>query len=74
MSQNTPAVYLRCGVADYRPPAVWQEASAGGDASLQQYWESERLQDIYAENLLWTGFERLVTEAVALAGAEGDGR
>ncbi len=63
MSEGTRPVYLREGVANFNPPPIWEEASAGGGKSLQQYWESGRLQEIYAESLLWTGFERLVAQA-----------
>ena len=65
MSQGTKPTYLLAGVANFNPPPIWEEASAGGGKSLQQYWESGKLQEIYAESLLWTGFERLVAEAPA---------
>ncbi len=64
MSPARQPVYLLAGVANFNPPPIWEEASTGGGKSLQQYWESGRLQEIYPESLLWTGFERLVTEAV----------
>lgn len=65
MSQGTRPVYLVAGVANFNPPPIWEEASAGGGKSLQQYWESGKLQEIYAESFLWAGFERLVAEAAA---------
>ncbi len=64
MSQGTRPAYLVAGVANFNPPPIWEEASAGGGKSLQQYWESGRLQEIYAESFLWAGFERLVAEAI----------
>ena len=63
MSQGKPPVYLVAGVANFNPPPIWEAASAAGGKSLQEYWESGKLQEIYAESLLWTGFERLVAEA-----------
>ena len=68
MSQTKPPVYIVCGVADYRPPQIWEEA-AGRSDTLQQHWESGKLEPLYAESLLWTGFDNLVTEA-ASAGVE----
>ena len=65
MSMGTRPVYLLVGVANFNPPPIWEEASAGGGKSLQQYWESGKLQEIYAESFLWAGFERLVAEAAA---------
>jgi hypothetical protein len=65
MSRNARAVYLAAGVANFNPPPVWEEASAGGGKQLQQYWESGKLQELYAESFLWTGFERLVAEATS---------
>ena len=63
MSQGTPPVFLLAGVANFNPPPVWEQASAGGGKSLQADWESGKLQEIYADSLLWTGFERLVADA-----------
>lgn len=63
MSQNRPPVYLLAGTVNFNPPPAWEAASAGGGKSLQAYWESGKLEEIYAESLLWTGFERLVEEA-----------
>jgi len=65
MSQGSRLVYLLAGVANFNPPPIWEEASAGGGKSLQQYWEAGKLQEIYAESLLWTGFDRLAAEATA---------
>jgi hypothetical protein len=50
-------------VANFKPPPVWEEASAGGGKRLQEFWESGKLKELYAEELLWTGFDRLVGEA-----------
>jgi hypothetical protein len=50
-------------VVNFKPPVVWEQASAGGGKALDQYWESGKLKELYAEELLWTGFERLVAEA-----------
>lgn len=66
MRQEAAPVYLLAGVASYRPPPIWEEASAGGTSSLQEYWESGKLEPIYAESLLWTEFKRLVAEAVSV--------
>ena len=63
MSEGRPPVYLIAGVANFNPPPIWEAASAGGGKSLQEYWESGKLEEIYAESLLWTGFERLVADA-----------
>jgi hypothetical protein len=63
MSGGTAGVYLVAGVANFRPPPVWEQASAGGSRTLQESWETGRLKELYAEELLWTGFDRLVTEA-----------
>ncbi len=65
MSQGARPAYLVAGVANFNPPPIWEAASAEGGKSLQQYWESGKLQEIYAESLLWTGFERLIAEATA---------
>lgn len=65
MGTGTKPAYLLAGVANFNPPRIWEEASAGGGKSLQQYWESGKLQEIYAESFLWAGFERLVAEATA---------
>ncbi|MBI2455431.1 MAG: hypothetical protein HYV46_04760 [candidate division NC10 bacterium] len=65
MRQEAASVYLLAGAASYKPPPLWEEASAGGSKSLQEYWESGKLGPLYAESLLWTGFERLVTEAIS---------
>lgn len=63
MGNEVSAAYLLAGVANFKPPAVWEQASAGGSQVLQEYWESGKLEEIYAEELLWTGFQRLVNEA-----------
>jgi hypothetical protein len=55
--------YILAGVANFKPPPVWEEASAGGGKRLQEFWESGKLKELYAEELLWTGFDRLVGEA-----------
>ncbi len=65
MRKDASPVYLLAGVASYKPPPIWEEASAAGGKSLQEYWESGKLEPIYAESLLWTGFERLVAEAAS---------
>ena len=65
MSPGTRPAYLLAGVANFNPPSIWEEASAGGGKSLQQFWESGKLQEIYAEAFLWTGFERLIAEATS---------
>ncbi len=65
MRQEPRPIYLLAGAASYKPPPLWEEASAGGSKSLQEYWESGKLEPIYAESLLWKGFERLVAEAAS---------
>ncbi len=52
MSQGMRPVYLVAGVANFNPPPMWEEARAGGGKSLQQYWETGKLQQIYAESFL----------------------
>jgi len=69
MQQAPGPVYLLAGTASYTPPLIWEEANAGGARSLQEYWESGKLEEIYAEFLLWRGFERLVA-AAASAGVD----
>jgi hypothetical protein len=63
MSQTTRPVYLRCGVANYQPPRIWHEATAAGGESLNEKWHSGKLEQLYAESILWNGFERLIAEA-----------
>jgi len=62
MSQSTFPVYILSGVADYRPPQLWEDAAARRD-TLEQYWESGKLEPLYSESLLWTGFEKLLAAA-----------
>src|SRR4029077_20228004 len=62
MSQSKFPVYILSGVADYRPPQLWEDATARSD-TLQQYWESGKLEPLYSESLLWTGFENLMATA-----------
>ncbi|MGE5850748.1 MAG: hypothetical protein ACM362_11510 [Candidatus Methylomirabilota bacterium] len=57
------SAYILVGVANFKPPPVWEEASAGGGRRLQEFWESGKLKELYAEELLWTGFDRLLGEA-----------
>src|SRR6266852_4516562 len=68
MSQTKSPVYILSGVADYRPPQIWEDASSRS-ATLQEHWESGQLESLYAESLLWTGFEKLIAEAAG-AGVE----
>ncbi len=63
MGQEQRPVYILAGVANFKPPEVWEQASAGGGKALEAYWESGKLQGLYAEEFLWTGFDRLVTVA-----------
>ncbi|HSD51716.1 MAG TPA: hypothetical protein VLG48_09945, partial [Candidatus Methylomirabilis sp.] len=63
MMGRSESAYILVGVANFKPPPVWEEASAGGGRRLQEFWESGKLQEIYAEELLWTGFDRLMGEA-----------
>src|SRR5262249_38357035 len=62
MSQCKFPVYILSGVADYRPPQLWEDAAARSD-TLQQYWELGKLEPLYSESLLWTGFEKLLAGA-----------
>jgi hypothetical protein len=55
-------VYVLSGVADLRPPEVWEKAASQGDL-LEEYWETGKLEPLYGESLLWRGFEKLVAEA-----------
>src|SRR5919106_3093925 len=57
-------VYVLSGVADFRPPEVWEKAASPGDL-LEEYWETGKLEPLYGESLLWRGFEKLVAEATA---------
>ncbi len=68
MSQTKSPVCILSGVADYRPPQIWEDASSRS-ATLQEHWESGQLESLYAESLLWTGFEKLIAEAAG-AGVE----
>jgi hypothetical protein len=63
MAGDSRSAYIACGVANFKPPPVWEQASAGGGKTLQEFWESGKLKELYAEELLWTGFDRLVGEA-----------
>ena len=62
MSPSKFPVYILSGVADYRPLRLWEEATIRSD-TLEQYWESGKLEPLYSESLLWTGFEKLMAEA-----------
>jgi hypothetical protein len=62
MSQSKFPAYILSGVADYRPLRLWEEATIRND-TLEQYWESGKLEPLYSESLLWTGFEKLMAEA-----------
>ena len=64
MSQTKTSIYILCGVADYRPPEIWEKVAANSEM-LQESWESGKLESLYAESLLWTGFEKLTAEAIA---------
>ena len=64
MFQIKPAVYIVAGVADYRPPQLWEQAAAGGTDSLNRAWQAGKFEPLYSEALLWEGFEKLVAEAV----------
>ena len=66
MSQTKSPVYILSGVADYRPPQIWEDASSRS-ATLQEHWESGKLEPLYSESLLWTGFEKLIAEAAGAA-------
>ena len=55
-------VYVLSGVADFRPPEVWEKAASQGDL-LEENWETGKLEPLYGESLLWRGFEKLVAEA-----------
>ena len=63
MGQERPPVYILAGVANFKPPAVWEQASAGGSKILEEDWASGKLKELFAEEFLWTGFDRLVREA-----------
>ncbi len=63
MPAGSQAAYIVAGVANFKPPPAWEQASAGGSRRLQEFWESGKLKELYAEELLWTGFDRLVGEA-----------
>lgn len=56
-------MYIAAGVANFKPPPVWEQASAGGGKHLEEFWESGKLKELYAEELLWMGFDRLIGEA-----------
>ena len=62
MGQIKTPIYIVSGVADYRPLPLWEEAATRSD-TLEQYWESGKLEPLYSEFLLWTGFEKLMAEA-----------
>jgi hypothetical protein len=59
----TVPVYVLSGVADFRPPKLWEEAASRD--LLEKYWETGKLDTLYGESLLWTGFERLLAEAAS---------
>lgn len=63
MGQEKPPVYILAGVANFKPPAVWEQVSVGGSKILEEYWSSGKLRELFAEEFLWTGFDRLVREA-----------
>jgi hypothetical protein len=63
MTAGSQAAYIVAGVANFKPPPAWAQASAGGGKGLEEFWESGKLKELYAEELLWTGFDRLVGEA-----------
>jgi hypothetical protein len=63
MPAGSQAVYIAAGVANFKPPPVWEQASAGGGKHLEEFWESGKLKELYAEELLWMGFDRLIGEA-----------
>jgi hypothetical protein len=63
MGQEKPPVYILAGVANFKPPPAWEHASAGGSKILEEYWSSGKLRELFAEEFLWTGFDRLVREA-----------
>jgi hypothetical protein len=65
MSPANPSVFLHSGVANYRPPQIWEEAAASGIDALKAHWESGKFEPLYSEALLWTGFEKLVADALA---------
>jgi hypothetical protein len=69
MSQSNRAVFLRSGIATYRPPQIWEEAATGGNDALREQWEARKFQPLYSDALLWTGFEKLIDEALR-AGVE----
>jgi hypothetical protein len=60
MKPVTP-VYVLSGIADFRPPKLWEEAASRD--LLEKYWETGKLDTLYGESLLWTGFEKLAAEA-----------
>lgn len=60
---GSKSAHILAGVANFKPPPVWEQASAGGGRTLQEFWESGKLKELYAEELLWTGFDRLMGEA-----------
>src|SRR6266540_4669458 len=64
MNPTKTSIYVLCGVADYRPPEIWEKVAANSDL-LQESWESGKLESLYTESLLWTGFEKLAAEAIA---------
>ncbi len=63
MVGGVQGVYILTGVANFKPPPVWEQASAGGSRRLQEFWESGKLKELYAEELLWAGFARLMEGA-----------
>jgi hypothetical protein len=65
MSPANRSVFLHSGVANYRPPRIWEEAAASGSDALRAHWESGKFEPLYSEVLLWTGFEKLVADALA---------
>src|SRR5215467_4019460 len=65
MSPANRSVFLHSGVANYRPPRIWEEAAASGSDALRAHWESGKFAPLYSEVLLWTGFEKLVADALA---------
>src|SRR6266536_468031 len=58
MNPTKTSIYVLCGVADYRPPEIWEKVAANSDL-LQESWESGKLESLYTESLLWRGFEKL---------------
>ena len=53
MSQSNRLVFLRSGIATYRPPQIWEEAATGGNDALKEHWESGKFESLYPEALLW---------------------